>query len=244
MTCADTVSNAIFLALPSWWRFMQCLKVYSTTYEVKNLWNALKYSSAFPLVSRCAPRHSAPPRATPRHPAPPRATPRTPRAASRRIAPHRAASTASRVDRPSDSHIQVYAGYLRRHSPSLYHDQCFILAACVQSTYCLIWDVHMDWGLFRSDPTGRACCGAKPVKMSMMRNPLLITQNKVAIASSIPTHPISSHPVPSHPVPSHSHPAQLQPTLIPPHPSPLASRPVPLHPILTPPPATPPHPTL
>ena len=42
--------NALMLALPFWWRLMQCLKVYSVTGERKNLWNALKYSTAFPLV--------------------------------------------------------------------------------------------------------------------------------------------------------------------------------------------------
>lgn len=35
----------------------------------------------------------------------------------------------------------VCAGYLRRHSPSPFHDRLFILAALVQSSYCLIWDV-------------------------------------------------------------------------------------------------------
>ena len=40
--CADTYANALMLALPFWWRLMQCLKVYSVTREQKNLWNALK----------------------------------------------------------------------------------------------------------------------------------------------------------------------------------------------------------
>lgn len=48
--CADSLSNALMLGLPFWWRLMQCLKVYSITREKKNLWNALKYSTAFPLV--------------------------------------------------------------------------------------------------------------------------------------------------------------------------------------------------
>ena len=48
--CADTWTNALMLALPFWWRLMQCLKVYSGNGELKNLWNALKYSTAFPLV--------------------------------------------------------------------------------------------------------------------------------------------------------------------------------------------------
>ena len=45
----------------------------------------------------------------------------------------------------------VYAGYLKKHKPSQFHDQCFIVAAIVQSSYCFIWDVHMDWGLFRNE---------------------------------------------------------------------------------------------
>ena len=49
-SCTDTYANAVMLALPFWWRLMQCLKVYSVTHENKNLWNALKYSTAFPLV--------------------------------------------------------------------------------------------------------------------------------------------------------------------------------------------------
>ena len=49
-SCIDTPWNALMLALPFWWRLMQCLKVYSVTKESKNLWNALKYSTAFPLV--------------------------------------------------------------------------------------------------------------------------------------------------------------------------------------------------
>jgi len=128
--CASHPANALFLALPFWWRLMQCLKVYSQTYEVKNLWNALKYSTAFPLV---------------------------------------------------------YAGYLKKHEPSSFHDQCFIAAAVVQSTYCFIWDVHMDWGLFRKAnlggkyPTerGAAYCGGPPAVWAM-REPLLITPSKVA----------------------------------------------------------------
>jgi len=122
MTCADTVWNAVFLALPFWWRLMQCLKVFGDTHEVKNLYNACKYATAFPLV---------------------------------------------------------YAGYLRRHEPSSFHDQLFVVAAVVQSTYCLIWDVHMDWGLFRPQSNGLACCGAKPVNLFRLRDPLLVSQNRV-----------------------------------------------------------------
>ena len=129
-TCADTYYNALFLALPFWWRFMQCLKVYHSTREVKNLWNALKYSTAFPLVC---------------------------------------------------------AGYLRRHEPSPFHDQLFVLCAIVQSTYCFIWDVHMDWGLFQQvglarrpfSGSGYACCGQKPV-LCALRDPILILQSTAA----------------------------------------------------------------
>ena len=48
------------LALPFWLRLMQCLKVYSVTREKKNLWNALKYSTAFPLVAAGALRKHRP----------------------------------------------------------------------------------------------------------------------------------------------------------------------------------------
>eukprot|EP00908_Phaeocystis_cordata_P024814 Transcript_7268.p2 GENE.Transcript_7268~~Transcript_7268.p2 ORF type:complete len:394 (-),score=148.41 Transcript_7268:875-2056(-) len=48
--CSISPFNALMLALPFWWRLMQCFKVYSVTGEQKNLWNALKYSTAFPLV--------------------------------------------------------------------------------------------------------------------------------------------------------------------------------------------------
>merc|ERR1712046_331465 len=49
-SCTDSLANPIALALPFWLRLMQCLKVYSQTREQKNLWNALKYSTAMPLV--------------------------------------------------------------------------------------------------------------------------------------------------------------------------------------------------
>jgi len=58
--CADSYINAVMLALPFWWRLMQCLKVYSVTREKKNLWNALKYSTAFPLVAAGALRRHHP----------------------------------------------------------------------------------------------------------------------------------------------------------------------------------------
>jgi len=58
--CADTYANAIMLGLPFCWRLMQCLKVYSKTKERKNLWNALKYSTAFPLVYSGYMRRHAP----------------------------------------------------------------------------------------------------------------------------------------------------------------------------------------
>ena len=60
--CADTYWNALMLALPFWWRLMQCLKVYSVNGEQKNLWNALKYSTAFPLVYAGYLRRHAPSR--------------------------------------------------------------------------------------------------------------------------------------------------------------------------------------
>ena len=83
------------------------------TKEQKNLWNALKYSTAFPLM---------------------------------------------------------YAGYWRRHRPSRHHDMLFVLAACVQSSYCFFWDVQMDWGLLRRDPHA-------PLGWSL-REQLLITRSK------------------------------------------------------------------
>lgn len=69
---------------------MQCLRVYSQTLEQKYLWNALKYSTAFPLI---------------------------------------------------------YVGHLRGRSPSRTHDQIFVACAILQSSYTLVWDMVMDWGL-------------------------------------------------------------------------------------------------
>jgi len=88
--CASSRANAVMLALPFWWRLMQCLRVYHDTREVKNLYNALKYSTAFPLV---------------------------------------------------------YTGYLRKLEPSAWNDHAFVAAAILQSSYCFVWDVLMDWGL-------------------------------------------------------------------------------------------------
>ena len=56
----------------------------------------------------------------------------------------------------------------------------------MQSTYCFIWDVHMDWGLFRQanlggrtpGETGTACCGGKPT-VCRLREPLLVTRSKL-----------------------------------------------------------------
>jgi len=48
--CVSSFLNASALALPFWCRFFQCLAVYRRTGEVKNLWNAAKYSTAFPLA--------------------------------------------------------------------------------------------------------------------------------------------------------------------------------------------------
>ena len=125
--CSASGWNAVMLALPFWWRLMQCLKVYSITGESKNLWNALKYSTAFPLV---------------------------------------------------------YAGYLKKNYPSALNDRLFVFAAVIQSTYCFIWDVHMDWGLFRlanvdgRSPAerGTSCCGGRPT-ICRLRRPLLITRS-------------------------------------------------------------------
>jgi len=48
--CAASFFNASALALPFWCRFFQCLAVYKQTRQPKNLWNALKYATAFPLI--------------------------------------------------------------------------------------------------------------------------------------------------------------------------------------------------
>jgi len=123
-TCAASSMNAVMLALPFWWRLMQCLRVYYDTREQKNLWNALKYSTAFPLV---------------------------------------------------------YAGYLRRHEPSAAHDHLFVVAAVVQSSYCFVWDVVMDWGLprFAEGLGSRAGSKCKPG----MRDVLLVTKQKWVYAA-------------------------------------------------------------
>ncbi|KAJ8604121.1 hypothetical protein CTAYLR_001796 [Chrysophaeum taylorii] len=48
--CASSVLNASAIALPFWCRLFQCCAVYRKTREPKNLWNAAKYATAFPLV--------------------------------------------------------------------------------------------------------------------------------------------------------------------------------------------------
>ena len=48
--CARSIANAVCLAVPFWCRLQQCLHCYFETRERKNLVNALKYCSAFPLV--------------------------------------------------------------------------------------------------------------------------------------------------------------------------------------------------
>ncbi|KAJ8605339.1 hypothetical protein CTAYLR_002396 [Chrysophaeum taylorii] len=48
--CAASLANAIALGLPFWCRLAQCLRVFSDAGERKNLVNALKYSTALPLV--------------------------------------------------------------------------------------------------------------------------------------------------------------------------------------------------
>ena len=40
----------IFLALPYLWRLLQCIRVYIDTGNKQQLWNALKYTTAFPVV--------------------------------------------------------------------------------------------------------------------------------------------------------------------------------------------------
>ncbi|KAL3930600.1 MAG: hypothetical protein SGPRY_001471, partial [Prymnesium sp.] len=47
--------------------------------------------------------------------------------------------------------------------------------------------VHMDWGLFRSHSSGLAFCGAKPVNLLRLREPLLITQNRMIYGALKPT---------------------------------------------------------
>mmetsp|Transcript_21979 Transcript_21979/g.68788 ORF Transcript_21979/g.68788 Transcript_21979/m.68788 type:complete len:464 (-) Transcript_21979:355-1746(-) len=49
-TCGRSLANAVALGLPFWCRLAQCIRVYLDTAERKNLVNALKYCSAFPLV--------------------------------------------------------------------------------------------------------------------------------------------------------------------------------------------------
>ena len=49
--CNQSSLNALMLALPFWWRLMQCLRVYSETREQKNLWRATWHQSASPAPS-------------------------------------------------------------------------------------------------------------------------------------------------------------------------------------------------
>lgn len=49
-SCTKSIFNAAALALPFWCRLAQCIHVYAETGDRKNLINALKYFSAFPLV--------------------------------------------------------------------------------------------------------------------------------------------------------------------------------------------------
>ena len=41
----------------------------------------------------------------------------------------------------------IYVGHLRGRSPSRTHDQIFVACAILQSSYTLVWDMVMDWGL-------------------------------------------------------------------------------------------------
>ena len=117
-TLALTLTLALSLAfLTPTLTLTRFVKVYSITRDEKNLWNALKYSTAFPLV---------------------------------------------------------YCSYMRQHAPSPYHDGLFVLAALVQSNYCYVWDLHMDWGLFRRRQ--RSPCGIA------LRQILLVTQRQPVYA--------------------------------------------------------------
>ena len=49
-SCASSWLNASALALPFWCRLFQCCAAYKETRHPKNLWNALKYATAFPLI--------------------------------------------------------------------------------------------------------------------------------------------------------------------------------------------------
>ena len=40
--------------------------------------------------------------------------------------------------------VATDCGFLRRRAPSPLHDRAFVLAAIVQSSYCFVWDIHMD----------------------------------------------------------------------------------------------------
>lgn len=128
--CAGSSANSVMLALPFWWRLMQCLRVYAETGEQKNLWNALKCAHRTRRLTphRLAKAALAPPplRLRPRTTRPTRPTP---------------------PPRYSTAFPLVYMGFLRRRDPSASHDHLFVLAAVVQSTYCFVWDVVMDWGL-------------------------------------------------------------------------------------------------
>ena len=68
-----------------------------------------------------------------------------------------------------------------------------VLAAVVQSSYCFVWDVLMDWGLpERGRPAGGGGGGGGDVCAWRMRGELLVTRDKAHSA----THP-NPNPNPS-----------------------------------------------
>ncbi len=50
-------------AAPFVWRFCQCLRVYGDTGAAPQLWNALKYATAFPVIVLSAAKASVSPAA-------------------------------------------------------------------------------------------------------------------------------------------------------------------------------------
>ena len=62
-----------------------------------------------------------------------------------------------------------YPYVLRRHSPTDHYTNIFVVAAVIQSTYCWIWDILMDWGLPQ--------WGGSPRGWSL-RQPLLVTPRR------------------------------------------------------------------
>lgn len=63
----------------------------------------------------------------------------------------------------------------------------------VLSMLVVTLQVHMDWGLFRSHSSGLAFCGAKPVNLLRLREPLLITQNRMIYGALKPKPQVVHH---------------------------------------------------